>query len=61
MTPDGPPIIGPAPGQPGMTLAVGHGHWGLALGPATGRLVADLVEGKTPVVDPKPLGIERFA
>jgi D-amino-acid dehydrogenase len=60
MTPDGPPIIGPAPGQPGMWLAIGHGHWGLALGAATGRLLADLVEGNTPVVDPKPLGIERF-
>jgi D-amino-acid dehydrogenase len=51
-TPDGVPIICEAPGQPGMILAVGHGHWGLGLGAATGRLVADLVAGTTPLVDP---------
>lgn len=60
-TPDGVPIIGPAPRQPGMWLAVGHGHWGLGLGAVTGRLVSELVTGQTPVVDPKPLGLERFA
>lgn len=59
-TPDGVPIIGPAPGQPGMTLAIGHGHWGLGLGAVTGRLVADLVTGATPIVDPAPYGLERF-
>jgi D-amino-acid dehydrogenase len=59
-TPDSGPIIGRAPNVPDMWLAVGHGHWGLALGPATGRLLADLVTGGTPVVDPAPLGLERF-
>ncbi len=59
-TPDGVPIIGPAPRQSGMWLAVGHGHWGLGLGAVTGRLVSELVTGATPLVDPRPLGIERF-
>lgn len=60
-TPDSAPIIGPAPGQPGMWLAVGHGHWGMGLGAVTGRLIADLVTGAAPVCDPVPLGIGRFA
>ncbi len=59
-TPDSSPIIGPAPGQAGMWLAVGHGHWGLGLGAVTGRLIADLVTGATPLVDPRPLGLARF-
>jgi len=59
-TPDSSPIIGPAPGQAGMWLAVGHGHWGLGLGAVTGRLIADLVTGATPLVDPEPLGLARF-
>ena len=59
-TPDGAPIIGAAPGIPGMWLAVGHGHWGIGLGAATGRLVADLVSGSTPLVDPAPLSLKRF-
>lgn len=59
-TPDGVPVIGPAPGRPGMWLALGHGHWGLTLGPATGRLIADLVTGATPYVDPAPLSLDRF-
>jgi D-amino-acid dehydrogenase len=60
-TPDSAPIIGPAPGQPGMWLAVGHGHWGMGLGAVTGRLVADLVTGVAPFIDPGPLGISRFS
>lgn len=60
-TPDSCPIIGPAPGVPGMWLAVGHGHWGIGLGAATGRLIADLVSGAEPLVDPKPLGLSRFS
>ena len=36
--PDSRPVIAPAPRQRGLWLACGHGHWGLTLGPATGRL-----------------------
>ena len=32
------PVIGRAPGQRGLWLAFGHAHWGLTLGPPTGRL-----------------------
>lgn len=58
--PDSRPVIGPAPGQPGLWLAIGHAHWGLTLGPVTGRLLADLITGATPFCDPSPYRAERF-
>jgi D-amino-acid dehydrogenase len=58
--PDSRPVIGPAPGQAGLWLAYGHAHWGLTLGPITGRLVADLMTGATPFCDPAPYSINRF-
>ncbi len=58
--PDSRPVIGPAPGQAGLWLAYGHAHWGLTLGPTTGRLIAELLTGVTPFCDPAPYGAERF-
>jgi D-amino-acid dehydrogenase len=58
--PDSRPVIGRAPGQRGLWLAIGHAHWGLTLGPATGRLVAEMMTGATPFCDPKPYGADRF-
>jgi D-amino-acid dehydrogenase len=58
---DSRPVIGRAPGQPGLWLAYGHAHWGLTLGPATGRLVAELMSGAEPFCDPAPFRAERFA
>jgi D-amino-acid dehydrogenase len=57
---DSRPVIGRAPGHPRLWLAYGHGHWGLTLGPATGRLVAEMMTGATPFCDPAPYGAERF-
>lgn len=57
---DSRPVIGPAPGQSGLWLAYGHAHWGLTLGPATGRLVAEMMTGKIPFCDPAPYAAERF-
>ena len=58
---DSMPVIGRAPGQAGLWLAYGHAHWGLTLGPATGRLVAEMVTGAQPFCDPKPYAAERFS
>jgi D-amino-acid dehydrogenase len=58
--PDSRPVIGRAPGQAGLWLAIGHAHWGLTLGPATGHLIADMIGGKTPFIDPAPFRAERF-
>ena len=57
---DSRPVIGPAPGQAGLWLAFGHAHWGLTLGPVTGRLVAELIAGTVPFCDPKPYRADRF-
>jgi D-amino-acid dehydrogenase len=58
--PDSRPIIGRAPGQRGLWLAIGHAHWGLTLGPATGRMIAEMMTGTTPFCDPMPYRAERF-
>ena len=57
---DSRPVIGRAPGHPGLWLAYGHGHSGLTLGPVTGRLIAEMMTGETPFCDPAPYRAERF-
>ena len=58
--PDSRPVIGRAPGLNGLWLAIGHAHWGLTLGPATGRMIAEMITGTTPFCDPAPYRAERF-
>jgi D-amino-acid dehydrogenase len=58
--PDSRPVIGRAPRVTGLWLAIGHAHWGLTLGPATGRLIAEMMAGETPFCDPTPYRAERF-
>jgi D-amino-acid dehydrogenase len=58
---DSRPVISRVPGQRGVWLAFGHAHWGLTLGPVTGRLIAEMMTGATPFCDPKPYGAERFS
>jgi D-amino-acid dehydrogenase len=58
---DSRPVIGRAPGQPGLWLDYGHAHWGLTLGPASGRLIAEMITGAAPFCDPAPYAAERFA
>lgn len=50
-TPDGLPIVGPAPSWDNVTYATGHAMLGLSLGPATGRIVSQLVCGERPDLD----------
>lgn len=57
---DSRPVIGRAPGQRGLWLAIGHAHWGLTLGPVTGLLLAEMMTGETPFCDPAPYAAERF-
>lgn len=59
--PDMLPVIGPLPGQPGLWGAFGHAHQGFTLGPTTGRLLAELMSGEAPFLDPTPYRAERFA
>ena len=59
-TPDSLPILGEAPRQPGLFLAFGHGHFGMTGGPPSGRLVAQLITGAPPAIDPAPYSCSRF-
>ncbi|KVC68601.1 NAD(P)/FAD-dependent oxidoreductase [Burkholderia stagnalis] len=59
-TPDMLPVIGAAPRHRDLWFAFGHAHHGFTLGPVTGRLVADLMMGTPPFVDPAPFRVERF-
>ena len=59
-TPDMKPVIGPAPRHAGLWFNFGHAHQGFTLGAVSGRLLADLLEGKTPFVDAAPYSAARF-
>jgi glycine/D-amino acid oxidase-like deaminating enzyme len=60
VTPDSMPVIGPVKRLPGLTLATGFSGHGFGTGPAAGELVADLVMGQTPQLDPTPYRLDRF-
>jgi glycine/D-amino acid oxidase-like deaminating enzyme len=58
--PDSVPAIGRVPSHPGLCLAVGHGHYGMVGGPASARLLTEILHARSPSVDPKPYAVERF-
>jgi D-amino-acid dehydrogenase len=58
--PDMLPVIGKAPRHAGLWFDFGHQHHGLTLGPATGRLLAEMITGETPFADSSPFAVERF-
>ena len=57
--PDSLPVIGRS-SSPNVLYAFGHGHLGLTQAAATGRLIADLVLGKTASIDLSPFSPQRF-
>ncbi|WP_407971219.1 NAD(P)/FAD-dependent oxidoreductase [Burkholderia pyrrocinia] len=59
-TPDMRPVIGPAPRHRHLWFAFGHCHHGLTLGPATGRLLAEMMTGAPTYIDPRPYRPARF-
>ncbi len=60
LLPDLRPAIGPDPHLPGLWHAAGHEGAGIGLAPATGALLATLVTGGDPPVDPAPFDPGRF-
>jgi D-amino-acid dehydrogenase len=60
-TPDGLPVIGVASGCADVVHAFGHGHVGLTAGARTGKIVADLVAGRSPALDMSPYSARRFS
>jgi glycine/D-amino acid oxidase-like deaminating enzyme len=61
VTPDAVPVIGPVDAIPGFFLASGFSGHGFGIGPGAGELMADLVMGKQPSVDPQPFRLDRFS
>lgn len=55
------PVMGPAPRHAGLWFNFGHAHQGFTLGPVAGRLLAELLTGQAPFVDPAPYAATRFA
>lgn len=53
-SPDGVPFIGPVAGFEGLWLNCGHFRNGLVLAPASCQLLADLMLGQKPIIDPAP-------
>jgi glycine/D-amino acid oxidase-like deaminating enzyme len=59
-TPDAVPVIGPVTAVPGFFLMSGFSGHGFGIGPGAGKLMAELVTGAAPGVDPAPFRFERF-
>lgn len=61
LTRDGVPLIGPVPGAPGVYVATGHAAWGILNGPATGRMVAEMIlDGGSRSLDAAPFAPGRL-
>ncbi|MGE0211292.1 MAG: NAD(P)/FAD-dependent oxidoreductase, partial [Parvibaculaceae bacterium] len=60
-TPDILPVISGVENIPGLYLSTGYSGHGFGIGPGAGRLTADLVANRKPIVDPKPFRFSRFS
>ena len=56
-SPDGVPYIGEVPDYPGLWLNTGHYRNGLVLAPASCQLLADVMLGRQPIIDPAPYAV----
>ncbi len=61
MSRDDMPLIGRAPGLRRVWMNCGHGMMGVGMSTGSAQLLADLMAGRTPALDPAPYRPERFA
>jgi len=61
MTYDGLPIIDRVPGLNNVMIAAGHNMVGFSMAPATGKLVAAILDNDTLEIDPAPYSMDRFS
>ncbi|HET8818793.1 MAG TPA: FAD-dependent oxidoreductase [Xanthomonadaceae bacterium] len=61
MSCDDVPIIGRAPGHGRLWLSTGHGMMGIGMSAGSAQLLADLMAGRSPDIDPAPFAPGRFA
>lgn len=54
------PVMGPAPRHRGLWFNFGHAHQGFTLGPVAARLLAEMISGETPFIDPSAYSATRF-
>jgi D-amino-acid dehydrogenase len=59
MTPDGPPIIGPTR-YSNLFVNTGHGTLGWTMACGSGKVLADIISGKTPDIDASELAMSRY-
>ncbi len=59
MTPDGPPVVGRTK-IGNLFINGGHGTLGWTMSCGSGRLLADVISGRMPAIDPAPLNLERY-
>jgi len=60
VTPDVLPVISAVDAIPGCFISTGYSGHGFGIGLGAGQLTADLVAGRTPLVDPAPFRFSRF-
>lgn len=60
MTWDSLPIIGQVPSTPNAFLAAGHNMLGLSLAAATGKLIAEMIQGRPTHIDAASFSPDRF-
>ena len=61
MTSDAVPVISAVPELPGFLIDSGFSGHGFGIGPGAGKLMADLLTGTPPIVDPAPYRYQRVA
>ena len=59
-TPDGLPLLGPAPGVDGLVLATGHDGSGIGMSPVSARMVAASITKGDPPLPLEPFDPRRF-
>ena len=60
MSPDGLPLLGRPSGWSNLTIAGGHGMYGLSLAPTSGRAIAELIVHGSSSIDLRPFNPNRF-
>lgn len=58
-TPDSLPLIGTWPSMEGLWIAAGHEGLGITTSLGTGAMLAEMVAGRTPGIDPAPFAPDR--
>jgi D-amino-acid dehydrogenase len=60
-SPDGLPYLGRPRKYRNLVIATGHAMMGLSLGPITGQLVAELIDGSRPSIELRLLSPDRYS